>query len=99
MIIDHFQKYGLRRMIGWNIVWKRMQLFASIIFCLRKNPLTKNLGMMFSPKLGLGHGRMHIMHFHFILVGQLVATIELEQHVMILEMKGQVSTIESKDMT
>jgi hypothetical protein len=30
--------YSLRRMIGWNIVWKRMQPFAFIVFYLSKNP-------------------------------------------------------------
>jgi len=85
-----FKKNGLDNTIGWNIVWRRIRLIASIATFLNMIKWMINLVMMPLQKLGSHNGRMLTWHFQNILVG-LVAYIMLQQHhVMILINKGQV---------
>jgi hypothetical protein len=56
--IDPFYQNGIRNLIGWNIVWKRIRPIASIVIFLNMTGWMKNLGMMSSTKWGLTIGRM-----------------------------------------
>jgi hypothetical protein len=46
-----FVKHGLRSMIGWNTVWPKTTLTASIAFILSLHILMVNMVMMHSQKL------------------------------------------------
>lgn len=92
---DHFDRafceaWYEKKILGWNIAWKRMQSIAFIVFFSDKIRWMKNLVILPSPKMATVLGRMHTRHFLFMLVAPGVSTINQGQHMKILKIKAQV---------
>jgi hypothetical protein len=93
MIKEAFKDFGFRNIVGWNIVWTRIRLIASIATFLNMIQWMISFVMMHLQKLDSHSERMLIWHFQNMLVGLIAYTIMHQQHSMILLTKGQVSDI------
>jgi hypothetical protein len=98
----HFQKqfvdvsgqHGLMIMIGWNIVFQRMQPIVSIAFYLGEKQSMKSLVMLFLVRLAMIIGRMQQIEDFQSIVGLLMAATTRQENVpMTLVIKGQVSHV------
>jgi hypothetical protein len=88
--IGPFVEHGLRSMIGWNTVWPKMSLAASIVFFLSLHIQLVNMVMMCSQNWASKLGRTHIKLFLFMLVVLIVFILIQGKHVMTLKIKVQV---------
>jgi hypothetical protein len=88
-----FKNIGLDNIVGWNIIWRRIRLIASIVTFLNTIECMINFAMMHLQKLASHNGEMVIRHFQNMLVGLIAYTILQQQHSMIFVTKGQVLVI------
>jgi hypothetical protein len=58
-----FKNIGLDNIVGWNIVWRRIRLIASIVTFLSMIEWMINFAMMHLQKLASHNGEMFIRHF------------------------------------
>jgi hypothetical protein len=93
MIKGAFKNIGLDNIVGWNIVWRRIRLIASIVTFLSTIEWMINFAMMHLQKLASHSGEMFIRHFQNMLVGLIAYTILQQHHSMIFVTKGQVLVI------
>jgi hypothetical protein len=90
MIKGAFKNIGLGNIVGWNIVWRRIRLIASIATFLNMIEWMISFVMMHSQNLTCHSGGMLPWHFPNMLVGLVAYTMLQQQHFMILITKGQV---------
>ena len=93
-IVDVSGQHGLMIMIGWNILFQRVQPIVSIAFYLGEKQSMKSLVMMFLVRLAMIIGRMQQIEDFQSIVGLLMAaTTKLENVLLTLVTKGQVSHV------
>jgi hypothetical protein len=81
-------------MIGWNIVFQRMQPIVSIAFYLGEKQSIKSLVMLFLVRLAMIIGGMQQIEDSQSIVGVLMAATTRQENVrMTLVIKGQVSHV------
>jgi hypothetical protein len=90
MIKETFKSIGFKNIVGWNIVWRRIRLIASIATFSNIVKWMKSFVMMHLQKLNSHSGRMLIWNFQNMLVALIAYTMLQQQHSMILITKGGV---------
>jgi hypothetical protein len=75
MIKEAFKSIGLDNIVGWNIVWRRTRLIASIVTSLNMIEWMISFVMMRLQKLASHSGEMFTRHFQSMLVDLIAYTI------------------------
>ena len=90
MIRGAFKNIGSGIIVGWNTVWRRTRLIASIVTFSNMIRWMISFVMMHLEKLASHSGGMCTWHFQNMLVDLIAYTMLQQQHSMIFVTKGQV---------